>query len=169
MSETLGYELQFFLASVIWGVIILIIYDVIRIFRNIIKHNYFFIGVEDLIFWIISGLLIFRMMYIQNDGIIRGFSILGMTLGMIVYNQGISAFFVTYISKLILFVKKMIAKVIHFLLKPIGWVWKRCRWIVALFLKKGETTGNFLTKGLKKVTKRFKIEHKKNESEENEL
>lgn len=167
MSETLGYELQFFLASVIWGVIILVIYDVIRIFRNIIKHHYFFIGLEDLIFWIVSGFLIFRMMYIQNDGIIRGFSILGMTLGMIVYNQGVSGWFVTNVSKLILFLKKMIMKGIQFLLKPAKWIFKRCRFIFTFFLKRGKTTGNFLTKGLKKVTKRFKIERKKNKSEEN--
>lgn len=119
MSAAIGMEVQFFLTSIIWGIILLIIYDVLRIFRRVIAHKWFFVAVEDVLFWVMSAFLIFRMMYQQNNGIIRGFSILGMTLGMVVYNQSLSEYAVRWISKVFLFIAMVIKKVVAFLTKPI--------------------------------------------------
>lgn len=104
-------ELRFFAVSIICGIMLMFIYDIIRIFRRIINHNNLFISIEDVIFWIISAFIIFIVMYFQNSGIIRSFSIIAMIFGMILYNKTISKYFVNYISLII-------NKIIHIILLP---------------------------------------------------
>lgn len=104
-------ELRFFGICLICGIILMFMYDIIRIFRRIISHNNLFISIEDIIFWIISAFIIFIVMYFQNNGIIRSFSIIAMILGMILYNKTISNYFVKYISFII-------NKIIHIILMP---------------------------------------------------
>jgi hypothetical protein len=63
MNPAISVELHFFLTSILWGVILLVAYDVLRIFRRLIKHDAFFIALEDLIFWVVASLFIFAMIY----------------------------------------------------------------------------------------------------------
>lgn len=66
------------------------VYDCIRIARILIKHSYVIIGIEDIIFWIIIGFKVFEILYSKNDGILRGYAIMAMAFGMLVYNALIS-------------------------------------------------------------------------------
>lgn len=157
MSDAIGMEVQFFLTSVLWGIILLVIYDVLRIIRRIIKHAWFFVAVEDVLFWIVSAFLIFRMMYEQNNGIIRGFSILGMTLGMVVYNQSLSEYMVKWISGLFLWIGKGIRKVAGGIWKPIRFLLRRIKWFFQFVGKKITKNGKRSFRGLKKRSKTVKI------------
>jgi phage-related protein len=40
---------------------------------------------EDVAYWLVGGLLVFRMIYSKNDGTIRGYSVMALLLGMILY------------------------------------------------------------------------------------
>lgn len=62
-------------------------YDGIRIFRKIIPHSNAVVAIEDLIYWLLSGVCIFQMLYLENSGAIRGFAIAAVVLGMLVYLQ----------------------------------------------------------------------------------
>ena len=108
MNPAITIELQFFLISILWGAILLATYDILRIFRRIVTHDSFFIAVEDMVFWVIASLFIFAMIYHENNGTIRGFSIMGMLLGSIVYHYSISDLIVAWVVKLI-----------HILLRPL--------------------------------------------------
>ena len=166
MSDAISMEMRFFLASVLSGIILLIVYDVLRIFRRVVKHPWFFVALEDLIFWLLSGLFIFRMMYEMNNGTIRGFSILGMLLGMVIYNQSLSPFFVKGISEFFLLINRGIAKTLFFLSKPVRIV---CRFMkkVFLFLKKIITkVGRKITQILKKRKKDSTIEDSESDKEQ---
>ena len=59
------------------------------------------VAVEDLIFWLLASLFIFTMIFHENNGIIRGFSIIGMLLGIILYHFSISDVLVKGLTKLI--------------------------------------------------------------------
>lgn len=157
MSGAISMELQFFLVSIMWGVIILIIYDGLRIFRRVVSHKWFFVAMEDVTFWVLSAFLIFRMMYEQNNGIIRGFSIIGMTLGMIVYNQSFSDFVVKGISGFFLFLNQCIGKVFRFLTKPIYVVGRFLRRPFRFLKNQLQKCGKFFLKGLKNRTKQDTI------------
>lgn len=143
MNEAIIVELQFFLVSVLWGGIIILFYDCLRIIRKVIKHKEFFIALEDVLYWVVSSLLIFNMMYKQNNGIIRAFSILAMFIGMILYYNLFSQLLVEGISLLLLKVKKIISKVISLIMKPTSW-------LISIFNK---TIGKIIRKTVKKLKK----------------
>lgn len=87
MSEGIIFELQFFSRSLLLGAVMMIAYDGIRIFRRMISHGTIAVAIEDLLYWLACGVCIFRMLYVENSGAIRGFAIVAVVLGMITYLQ----------------------------------------------------------------------------------
>lgn len=139
MNKDIIVELMFFLISILWGAIILLAYDGLRILRRVIKHKTLIIGIEDLIFWIVTSIFIFSMIYRENDGVIRGFTIMGMALGMVTYHYIFSDLIV-----------KLLTKLIHYILKPFGFALQKIKKIV-LYLR------NFVLIRLKKLLKSARI------------
>ncbi len=72
-----------FLAAVVSGGIVRLIYQCIRCFRRIVSHTLAAIGAEDLIFWMGSAVYMFVQIYHTSDGSIRWYFILGVALGVI--------------------------------------------------------------------------------------
>lgn len=118
MNEVILVELRFFVISILWGCLIVIIYDCLRIIRNLIKHNKLTVALEDIVYWIICGFLIFQMMYKHNNGIIRTFSILGMLIGMLIYKYSFSEFLVKNISSILKKLTALLSILFSFLIKP---------------------------------------------------
>ena len=100
MNEEIIIELQVFLQSIFWGCLLLIIYDVLKILRSIIKHNKLIVIIQDIIFWVLCSVFVFSMMYKKNDGTIRAFIIMGMIAGMSLYNFFISEGFTGIVLKI---------------------------------------------------------------------
>ncbi len=146
MNYAITIEVRFFLISILCGALVLLVYDVLRILRRIIKHNYFFIAVEDLIFWVTAGIFIFVMMYRENDGIIRSFSIMGMAIGMVLYHYILSGFIVYIITKLI-----------RALLRPFGMAINMVKKLLRFLNKKIGLLAHFIEKRLKKRMNSVKI------------
>ncbi|MDF2608985.1 MAG: hypothetical protein K0R92_459 [Lachnospiraceae bacterium] len=157
MNEAIFLELRFFGASILWGIILLIIYDFLRIIRRIVKHNSIMIGMQDIIYWLICSILIFRMMYQQNDGIIRGFSILAILLGMIFYHYTISDRLVNLISNSINAILEFICKVLRFICSPFIFLFKKILKILSWVFGKLKKLFNYFIKILKKIFKSSKI------------
>lgn len=149
MSALIGIQLKFFLISVVSGIVLLMSYDGIRIFRRIMRHKNYLVYIEDIMFWLISAVLIFAMMFKQNNGTIRGFSIMGMVIGMLAYNFSISPYVVNGVSKAMKFVLGVIKKIIDFLLSPFAFFIKKIYW---LFKKIKRYLGKHLLK-LRKLVK----------------
>ena len=106
VSEGIHQELIFLLISVALGEGLIILYDIFRIFRQVIPH-----GV------MVCALLVFGMVFRTNDGLVRGFSIGGILLGMLFYNHFVSPFFVKYLSlffrKIMVILKKGLKKIVQ--------------------------------------------------------
>ncbi len=153
MSDAISLQCSFFLISVLWGVIILVIYDVLRIIRRIKKHKWFTIAAEDLLFWIFVAFLIFRLMYEQNNGIIRGFAVLGMGLGMVIYNRSLSSYFVEGVSRFFLFIGKQIHKFLCLISKPFRIIGRFIKCRLRILGKITAKSGKRLAKPLKKSKK----------------
>ena len=66
MNEDIMAELYFLLHSFGMGVLIMILYDVLRIFRKLVAHSVFALALEDLIYWLMCGICIFLMLYKEN-------------------------------------------------------------------------------------------------------
>lgn len=155
--DSINLEVKLFLASVVWGIILVVLYDVIRILRRVIRHNCLVAGMEDVIFWSVSAILIFRMMYEINDGGIRGFAVGGVLIGMILYHYSISDYLVYIISKGIHKGERGIVKAFLFITKPLVWVWRRIKWFVGFFSKLFYRPAKAGRKSLKKIWKQVKI------------
>ncbi|NLJ96268.1 MAG: hypothetical protein GX321_03880 [Clostridiales bacterium] len=126
MNQGIRIELHFFMISILWGIIILFAYDQFRILRRIIRHNLLFLTIEDLLFWILASVFIFAMIYEKNSGTIRGFSIMGMGIGMILYHYIFSDMIVKLISRGIMillgplfFIFNWLKKSLYFIIKKI--------------------------------------------------
>ena len=73
MDEFVVADAFLLLDALICGMVIAVVYDVLRIYRNIVPHFNIIVGIEDFIFWNIAGIYLFAVMFGANDGIVRGF------------------------------------------------------------------------------------------------
>lgn len=87
MVSSVYWEWELLLITIKLGVKLALFYDIIRIFRFMISHKNFVISIEDFFFWVYATLIIFRLQLEQSNGVLRGFSVLGMILGMFLYNK----------------------------------------------------------------------------------
>ena len=101
MSQVIAGELQGAVTAFLSGVLITIVYDVLRIFRRVLSHNHFWIGVEDLIFWMWTALWTFSVLYRENDGNLRMYTMVFMAVGMISYHGSISEPLVCFLGKIL--------------------------------------------------------------------
>ncbi len=143
VSETIGQEATILGAAVLAGAGLFFLYDILRIFRRIIPHGAIWIGVEDFIYWLICTGVVFVMIYRENDGMVRGFALGGVVLGMLVYLLVLSRFVVRINVRIIKAVLGFIRKTGTFFLRPYWRIWKK--------------TAGFIRKQLKKFMKAVKI------------
>lgn len=109
MSAEIWKELVFLGRFLVLGVAITFLYDILRIFRRVIRHGSFLLSLEDLLFWTGCSAGIFYMLYQENNGTIRWFAIMGATVGMLLYKATLSRLFVHYVSAVLLKFKKLFA------------------------------------------------------------
>lgn len=109
MSEEIWKEVIFLGWFLALGAAITFLYDILRIFRRVIRHGSLLLSLEDLLFWTGCAVGIFYLLYQENNGTLRWFAVMGATVGMLVYKASISRFFVNHTSKGLLKVKKLFA------------------------------------------------------------
>ena len=106
MSENIRLEWDFLLQTIKLGIGITLVYDGLRVLRMLIPHPSFLISLEDLLFWLGCTGAIFRLQFEQNDGISRGFAILGILLGMVIYNQLAGKWLIKLAERVVGFLKR---------------------------------------------------------------
>lgn len=113
----------FLFYALLMGIFITFIYDLLRIIRRVFPHGGFLVALEDLGFWIYCAAEVFMLMYRFSDGMLRWFAVLGALTGMGLYKKLASPFLVKYASLVLLKIKRLLGKIIDFLLKPIRFLW----------------------------------------------
>ena len=94
------------------GIILRWFYDVLRISRRVFKKNYVVVGLQDLLFWSASGILIFLLAYDFNGGNVSAYFFYFVFLGMMLYHVSISSVFVKYNSLILLKIKFFVLKLL---------------------------------------------------------
>lgn len=163
MNEAIIVELRFFGTSILWGMLLLIMYDLLRILRRVVKHNSFFVAIQDILYWITCSVLIFCMMYKQNNGIIRGFSIIAMLLGMLLYHAELSDLLVNAISGIINKIISYGIKLIKVFFSPIRFILNKISRIFVWLISKIKKMYHYLLKTLKNIWKSSKLAVSENE------
>lgn len=112
MVSSVYWEWLLLLQAIQLGVKLTFIYDGIRIFRILIKHRNLWVSMEDMFFWIYATIVIFEMQLEQSNGMLRGFCILGMLLGMYSYSKILGVHLVKLAEKGIGFFKRRLTSII---------------------------------------------------------
>lgn len=101
MSEIISEQYEMLLISLCEGMALACGYNVIMIIRNVIKHNQIVKDIEDILYFMFVGIYIFVIVYIANQGIIRGFILFGVLAGASLFHMGIGIHLVKIVSKIL--------------------------------------------------------------------
>lgn len=105
------------------GLLIGILFDIFRILRKSFKTPDFITYLEDILFWILSALILLYSIFKFNNGELRMYIFLGVILGLMIYLLVFSKLFVQVSVYIINFIKKMIYTLI---IIPIKFIIKLC-------------------------------------------
>lgn len=144
-------QLILFLISVVSGFAMGGIYDIIRIFRRIIRHMAVLMFVEDVLYWIFAVAVVFFIMLSMTRGEVRFFAIAGFFIGMIVYFCTLSRLIISVSEAIIKFIKALLRKTFAVLSVPIKILYKILCFIVRPFTAILTKLDLFFKKHLKKI------------------
>ena len=117
MSAHIGEEVLLILMSIYGGLILILCYDAIRIFRRVFHCGLARVIIEDILYWTIASIYIFEIYLKYNFGRPRFFSI--------VITLGVMAIFEVFIgSKIIDKAASILWKTINILSKPLKKLYK---------------------------------------------
>lgn len=143
IQESIGQEAILLGISILLGAALFLVYDILRIFRRIFPHGTIWIGVEDFCYWILCTAAVFVMLYRENDGMVRGFSLGGLVIGMALYYFLLSRYVIKILVKILRIILGFFGRMGSILFSP--------------FRKAGGKIFGFLKKRLKKIVKAIKI------------
>ena len=167
MSPDITLEIYFLFHSFLMGILITVLYDILRILRRMIRHNILAVSVEDFLYWTACFGLSFTLLYYGNNGVIRFAAVLGAAVGMLFYALTAGRFFVKWcyfvidrtIGRLLRFVKHFFVGRFHKLFNKIRLTCAKKRHKMKLYFQKAAKGRKGETKDGKKHNKKTK--HKK--------
>jgi hypothetical protein len=83
-------EAELVLHSFLLGIILMVSYDCLRFLRLLIRHGSLWTGLEDFGYWLYSAAMTFSLLFRENSGILRGYIIVCVFLGMLLYDRIVS-------------------------------------------------------------------------------
>ena len=118
-----------FFIFILNGLLIGILFDTFRILRKSFKFSNIITNLQDIIFWILSGLILIYSIFEFTDGELRLYIFLGILLGFIAYLLIFSKIYIKVCVDIILVIKKILY---YTLILPIEFILK----VVIFFLNK---------------------------------
>lgn len=98
-------EVRVLIAFFADGIIIGLLFDLFRAIRKCYKTSNIIIYIEDVLFWILAGLLTLVVIFVFANGQIRLYMILMLILGCIIYFATISKYIMLLSTKIINIIK----------------------------------------------------------------
>jgi len=122
------------LTMIISGMMLGVLYDIYRVVASQFHFRRWLISLLDIMYWILSALFVFRMLYLSNSGEVRFYVFFGLTIGIIFHYVYFSPLTIKIIILLIKWIKTLIGFVIRlfylFIITPLKFMY-RC--ILILF------------------------------------
>lgn len=115
MNELIYQQIKILAIFILAGICIGVLFDFFRAQRRVFKTYNFITYIQDILFWILSGIILIIAIMKYNNGEIRVYMISGVILGIIIYLRLISK----YIIKVNTSILKFIIKFIKFILFPL--------------------------------------------------
>lgn len=142
-----------FLVFIVNGILIGLLFDFFRIARKVFQTNDTITYIEDILFWILTGVIVLYSIFVFNNGELRLFMFLGILLGAFAYMLTLSS----YIIKINVKIMNGLKKVFGFIFLPIKAVYqllhklflKPINFLIINFRKTFTNFGTKITKILK--------------------
>ena len=119
MNQIVSNQSILFLTSVQIGVLMGVLFDLIRIFRKLLKHPNFLVQIEDMLYWVVCGFMGFYMLYVCNYAEIRPYIFIGIILGAVFYFLTFSIIFMKIATLMINYIKALVKKIIKCIISPL--------------------------------------------------
>lgn len=97
-----------FIVFSLTGVVIGLLFDFFRILRRSFKTSNIITYFEDVLFWILTGVLILYNIWYFNNGEIRIYMFLGIIIGVLIYMLTLSNIIISLLSKILISVVKVL-------------------------------------------------------------
>lgn len=99
------------------------VFDGYRVVSNELKFPRWWLPVLDVIYWMASALVVFRVLYANNNGEVRAYVFIGLAIGIVIYYLFLSRIVIVIVKWFIGAMRKLIAFVLKCLdiliVKPI--------------------------------------------------
>ncbi len=118
MTIVLG-QIHVFLYAIAAGALVAFLYDILRIKRRAIKTNVIIVSLEDMLYWLITAIIIFLTVYNSNSGEIRGYIFIGNIAGVLIYLLLLSKIVISSSMAIINFFKKICRFIFIVLMYPV--------------------------------------------------
>lgn len=110
MSQIIQEQLVFLVTAMCAGMFLMCGYDVLRLWRWLVPHNAIWLWLEDILYWSAMSLPVFVMFYRRIDGVLRWYGMVGLFVGGVLYEWGISLPIRKGVSRLVKRIQKFTKK-----------------------------------------------------------
>lgn len=107
-----------FLIFILVGIIIGLLFDFFRILRRTFKTSDFITYIQDILFWILSGIILIYSIFVFNNGELRAYIFLSIFIGIITYMLTISKYFIKLNVLILTEIKKVITTILKIITYP---------------------------------------------------
>lgn len=124
MREVMGPDPWYFVWSLASGIILGLLYDILRLRRKIIRTCDIVVNVEDILFIILGGITATVLAYVLNNGFFRVYSLISISLGFCLYRVTVGSRLVDAFAYVYMLCCKGIKFVFRLMLVPVSWIIK---------------------------------------------
>lgn len=105
-----------------------VLFDSYRVISDYYKFPRWSLSILDMLYWLASAIIVFRLLYLSNFGEVRGYVFIGLAIGVVTYGLFISQIYSKLVMKLIGIVQSVIHTIIkvfdYILVKPLKVLYK---------------------------------------------
>ena len=113
MDDSLRQQLIILIRFCISGLAIGFLFDFFRIQRKIIKTFDIITYIQDIIFWIITAIIIIATVIKYTDGEVRSYMIIGLGIGLLLYFYFFSKLIIKCAMKIVSYIKKILSILVY--------------------------------------------------------
>lgn len=141
-----GAQIRIFLSAVGFGFFLGAVYDGFRVLRLLFQKTDRAYRASDLLFALTAGFLVFLFALTTLNGQIRGYVLLGILFGFLLYSYTFGAFFAGRLERAAQAIRRFCAAVYRKISAPIFRILKKCREKFAKDVQKVQKKSKFSVK-----------------------
>lgn len=168
MAVSVTNQFQIFLLSLAAGALAGVFFDMFRAFRRLVRAGVVWVGVQDILYWLLCAASAFFFIYRTNYGQPRWYIFCGILLGALFYHLLLKDHmvrFLLWLCRILASILRFLARVLVFpftilyrIFRPVVlFVWHPCHAFGHLIRRKWRTFCGACRKNVKKFKKRLKM------------